>query len=46
MMEEYLVDLFLVTKVVGNGALLIRQLFEKKLEDVNILFIISILLMC
>lgn len=35
MMEEYLVDLFLVTKVVGNGALLIRQLFEKKLEDIE-----------
>ena len=35
MMEEYLVDLFLVAKVVGNGALLIRQLFEKKLEDVE-----------
>ena len=35
MMEEYLVDLFLVAEVVGDGALLIRQLFEKKLEDVE-----------
>lgn len=35
MMEEYLVDLFLVAKVVGDGALLIGQLFEKKLEDVE-----------